>query len=76
MEVRVVYLEGCSATPKTISLIEEVAQDLGISIRLESVVVKTQEDAERFRHIGSPTVQINGLDIDKGARDIHTYALT
>jgi len=38
--------------------------------------VKTLEDAIKHRHIGSPTVQVNGLDIDPGAREINQFGIT
>ncbi len=76
MEIKVVHMYGCGATPKTISLIEKTAKKLGVKIHLESIAVKTPEEAEEFRHIGSPTVWINGLDIEPGARDVKQFGLT
>lgn len=76
MEIKVVHLDGCSATPLTISLIEKVAKDLDVKVKLESIVVKTTEEAQELRHVGSPTVQINGLDIDPGARGVTHFGLT
>ncbi len=76
MEIKIVHLAGCSATPKTISLVEKMAEYLGIKIQLKNIVIKTTEDAQEYRHIGSPTVQINGLDIDPGARDVKQFGLT
>ncbi len=76
MRVKIVHLDGCAATPETISLVERVAQKLGVKIILENIIVKTAEEAKAFRHIGSPTVQINGLDIDQGARDVQQFGLT
>ena len=76
MKVKVASLEKCSATDLTISLINEVIGEMGMSIDFEHVIVKTREDAIAHRHIGSPTVQINGLDIDSGARDINQFGVT
>ena len=76
MKVKVVSLEKCSATDLTISLVNEVAGELDVEIDFEHVVVKTREDAIAQRHIGSPTVQINGLDIDRGAREINQFGVT
>lgn len=76
MEVKIVHLAGCGATPKTISLVNKVAKQLDVKIHMENIVVKTTEDARKYRHIGSPTVQINGLDIDPGARDVKQLGLT
>jgi len=76
MKVKVVSLEKCSATDHTISLVHEVAREMGVEMEFEHVVVKTPEDASVHRHIGSPTVQINGLDIDPGARSISQFGIT
>ena len=76
MQVKVVSLEKCSATDLTIALIHEVAGETGVEIDFEHVIVKTREDAIARRHIGSPTVQVNGLDIDRGAREINQFGVT
>jgi hypothetical protein len=76
MKVKVVSLEKCSATDQTIALIKEVAAEIGLEINLEHVIVKTREDAFLQRHIGSPTVQVNGRDIDPGAREINQFGIT
>ncbi len=76
IKVKVVSLNGCPATVKTIRLIEETARDLGLIIDLQHVVVKTLEDANNNRHLGSPTVQIEGLDIDPRVRNIEQFGLT
>jgi hypothetical protein len=31
-------------------------------------LIRTQEEADAWRFLGSPTVQVNGLDIDSSAR--------
>ena len=45
MNVKVVSLEKCGATPPTISLVEDVASEMDITITLEQIVVKTREEA-------------------------------
>ena len=76
MKVKVVSLEKCSATGQTISLVHEVAREMGVDMDFEHVIVKAPEDAMVHRHIGSPTVQINDLDIDPGARAINHFGIT
>jgi len=76
MRVKVASLEKCIATDRTILLINEVAKEMGVEIDFEHVIVRTLEDANAHRHIGSPTVQINGLDIDPGARAINQFGIT
>jgi len=74
--VVVLYTEGCPATPKTCELIAECLSELGLDVELRKVLIASQEEAERRRFLGSPTVQINGIDIDPAARDSEGFGLT
>lgn len=76
MNVKIISLKQCSATPPTISLVKAVAGELGIAVALEHIIVTTVEDAIEHKHIGSPTVQINGRDIDPEAREINQFGIT
>ncbi len=76
MQVKVVSLEKCGATPPTIALVKEVAMQMNIAIDFKHVVVNTAEQAIEHRHIGSPTVQINGLDVDPEARGVEQFGIT
>ena len=76
LHVKVVSLEGCMATPPTIDLIRETADELKVQIKLAHVIVRTPDEAETHHHIGSPTVQINGLDIEPESRKIKQFGIT
>lgn len=76
LQIKVVSLAGCQATPPTIERIKETAKELGLQIELEQVIIRTPEETEKQRHIGSPTVQFNGLDIDPDAREIAQFGIT
>ncbi len=69
MEVRVVYFEGCPNHEPVVALIREVAAEVGTPVEMKEVKVETDEDAQRERLLGSPTVQVGGLDIDPAARE-------
>jgi hypothetical protein len=69
-------MAGCPATPPTIRLVEEVARVLDVPIALEPVRVDTPEQAEALAFLGSPTVQVNGRDIEPEARDRRDFGLT
>lgn len=73
VHIRVLSAEGCPNTPATISLIEQVSLETRVPIRLETLLIQSQEDAEANRFMGSPTVQVNGVDLDPGMRHRTTY---
>jgi len=75
VNIRVLYLENCAATPPTVQLIERMAQDMGIAVQIDEVSVTSQEQAESLRFLGSPTVQIDGRDIDPAVRHLSDFGI-
>jgi hypothetical protein len=69
----VLYNDACPATPKAIELIEECISESDIPVELRKILVSSQEEANEWRFLGSPTVQINGIDIDPAARDAKIF---
>lgn len=76
LKVEVISLEGCSAAVATHALIHEIAAEKSLDIQLDNIVVTTTDEAVRYRHLGGPTVHINGLDIEPDARNIKTYGIS
>lgn len=76
IQVTVVYTEGCANTPPTIQRVRDVAEEIGVPIDLSAVLVRTQEEAESYRFLGSPTVLVNGVDIDPALRDRLSFGFT
>lgn len=76
MQVKVISIERCSATLPTIKRVKDIAEELGITFDFKHVVVKTPEEANEHRLIGSPTVQVNGIDIEPQARDLFQFGIT
>ena len=76
VSVKVVHMKGCQATPKAVELVKRVARELHLPIELKEVVVTTPEEAWLHRHLGSPTIQVEGVDIDPGARGVEQFGLT
>ena len=74
--VKVLYTTGCANTAPAIALIEAVAAELDIGMELSKVVINTPEQAGANSFYGSPTVQVNGRDIEVTARGSQTFGLT
>jgi phosphoglycerate dehydrogenase-like enzyme len=74
MKVQVLYFSGCPNHERTARLAREVAQALGLSVAVEEVEVADAEDATRLRFLGSPSVHVNGVDIEPSARSSTAYA--
>ncbi len=76
MKVNVLYFAGCPHHKPAVALVREVAAKLGLTAEIGEVEVNSQADAERHRFLGSPTIQVDGLDVEPEARDRHDYAFS
>jgi hypothetical protein len=74
-EVQVLFSEGCDNTPPTIDLIKQISSELGIEIDLKLIRIENQDQANQWKFLGSPTVQVNGLDIEPSARSAVVFGI-
>ncbi len=74
--VEVLSFEGCPNREGAVALVERVSAELGIEPRLRVVDVPDPEAAERERFLGSPSIRVNGRDIEPGADERTNYVLS
>lgn len=75
MKIELLYFSGCPTFRNAEDVLSEVMSELGIDEPLDKVDVQSQEEAVERKFLGSPTIKINGLDVDKNARNATDYAL-
>ncbi len=73
VSIVVYYTRGCPATPQTVERIQRCVSELKIRATVREVPVATQGEAVAFRFLGSPTVHVDGRDIDPAARGGTAY---
>ena len=69
--IELFYWEGCPSHPEAKELLERLLVERRIDVEVELREVRTQQEAEALRFPGSPTIRIDGRDIDSagaGAR--------
>ncbi len=75
VNIGILFIEGCpgvsSVTDNIIDIIGEETVDADITLML----IETLEDAKRLQFAGSPTVRINGRDVDSNMKTINDYGL-
>jgi hypothetical protein len=67
--VQLLYLPDCPNYEPTRELIEQTSSELGIEFDLQLIAIDDEESAHRLRFLGSPTVRIDGDDIEPDARN-------
>lgn len=58
---------GCGHGEATVELVADVVREQAPGTEVERVVVASEQDAVRLSFPGSPTVRLNGIDIEPGA---------
>jgi hypothetical protein len=49
-------------------LVENTVRDLHLQADIEAIQVKCESEARRYHFLGSPTIQVNGQDIEVNRR--------
>ena len=73
MKVEVLFFAGCPGYEALLPEVRRLA--LAAGARLEVRAVENMEDARAERFLGSPTVRVDGHDVDPGAADRDDFGL-
>jgi predicted RNA-binding protein with PIN domain len=65
--VDILYNEACEHYSKTIQYVKNVLAEEGIDAVVNEINVVTEEQAKQLNFAGSPTIRINGEDIESEA---------
>jgi len=61
MRIELLYWDGCPSYPEALELLRDVA---GPGAEIEVREVRTDEEAEALHFPGSPTIRVDGRDVD------------
>jgi len=63
MRIELLYYPECPSHERALELIHEALAQEGATAEVEVIRIDTQEQAEQHRFIGSPTIRINGREL-------------
>jgi hypothetical protein len=70
MKIQVLMSPGCGHGARALELVLEVVGESAPGSEIETISVATAEDAARLSFPGSPTIRVDGYDIDPEARRV------
>lgn len=76
MKIEVLYFEGCPNHVPTLQILREALDSLGHQDPIHEVEISSQAEAEAIRFMGSPSIRINGSDIESWARTAKSFGLS
>ena len=63
MRAEILYFRGCPSYVAAEMVVREVLAEHGAEAEVELVAVDSDEEAQRLRFPGSPTIRVNGEDL-------------
>jgi hypothetical protein len=70
MNIEVLYFEGYANYPPIVERLKNVLRQEGLWAEIHEIKVQDECAAKALNFFGSPTIRVNGLDIEADARDM------
>ena len=70
MKVEVLYFDGCPNHKPAVERVQAVIKQQGIAADVAEIEVPDAKAAKVLGFLGSPTIRVNGLDIDPASRTV------
>ncbi len=75
MKIELFVFEGCPNSDPTEKLIRETVSKLGVDGEIEVVKVADNDDAVAKKFLGSPSVRVNGKDLEIEENETTQYSM-
>jgi hypothetical protein len=74
-QIELLYFDGCPNHEPLFERVRELARERGMPDVIEQVRVDSHEDAVARGFLGSPSLRVDGVDVEPGARERGDYGL-
>jgi hypothetical protein len=68
MKIEVLYFDGCPNHKPAVERVRQVLAEEGLSAEVLEVNVNESSIAQKVGFLGSPSIRVNGLDVEPAAR--------
>jgi hypothetical protein len=75
MHIELLFLEGCPGHAALMARTRELLDEADIDEPVREICVDSDADVERERFLGSPTLRIDGVDVEPGADERTDYGI-
>ena len=70
MKIEVLYFDGCPNYSPAVDRLRTVLAGEGLHAEVIEIEVRDESAAKALKFLGSPTIRVNGLDIEDSSRQI------
>ncbi|MEQ1949520.1 MAG: mercuric transporter MerT family protein [Bryobacteraceae bacterium] len=76
MKIEVLYFDGCPHYKPAVNLVLDVLEEEQVSAHVAEVNVADRETAQATAFLGSPSIRVEGLDVEPEARGVRDYGIS
>jgi hypothetical protein len=70
------FWRDCPSHTQALARLQKVVSEANISAAIDEIEVVTEQDAEQLQFPGSPTIRVDGADIDQDGAALMEVSLT
>ena len=75
MKIEVLYFDGCPNHKPAVERVQQLLGEEGVSAEVAEVNVSDESVAQKVGFLGSPSIRVNGLDVEPEARAARDYGM-
>jgi hypothetical protein len=75
MKIEVLYFDGCPNYLPAVDRLKAVLRKAGLPTEVSEIEVNDESAARTLKFFGSPTIRVNGFDIDADSRHVRDTGL-
>jgi hypothetical protein len=76
VKIQFLFWEDCPSHPQALERLQEVMAEESVDAPIEKIEVLTDDQARELRFPGSPTIRVDGADVDPAGAAQMDFALT
>ncbi|MBI4067328.1 DUF2703 domain-containing protein [Candidatus Gottesmanbacteria bacterium] len=76
MKIQLLHTADCHAWKDSLSILEETLKSKGLEVKYEVILVEKEKQAKQYKFSGSPSILVDGVDVDPMARNVKTYSVS
>jgi copper chaperone CopZ len=75
MRIEILYFEGCPNHRAAVERVREILEEESVTAEIIEVAVPDEASAQGHGFLGSPTLRIDGVDVEPGARSSKAFGM-
>ena len=73
--LELLFAPGCEAIEGTVAMVNETLRELNLAAEVSEIMVDSVDKARELRFLGSPSIRVNGHDVEAGAAQRQDFGM-